>query len=158
MKPFNTSKPHVLFQEVPDEVSLAFTISGCPLGCFGCHSAHTWDPYFGVCLTDGLFLEYLSTYKQLISCVVFFGGEWHVDALLRKLQLARRQGLKTCLFTGLDSIPKVLQQQLTYLKTGRWLKEVGGLDSPTTNQRFIELSSGNLLNYKFQENTNHVAA
>ncbi|WP_231731034.1 4Fe-4S cluster-binding domain-containing protein [Lacimicrobium alkaliphilum] len=43
-KPFNSFPPQICFQEVPDEVSLAFTITGCPLACAGCHSRDTWDP------------------------------------------------------------------------------------------------------------------
>ena len=33
----------VVFQEVPDEVSLAFEVSGCPFKCEGCHSPHLWE-------------------------------------------------------------------------------------------------------------------
>ena len=32
----------IVFQEVPDEMSLCITVCGCPLKCDGCHSPHTW--------------------------------------------------------------------------------------------------------------------
>lgn len=157
-KPFNTLAPQVLFQEVPDEVSLAFTIHGCPLKCRGCHSAHTWDAHGGYPLSNSLYTDYLERYSNMISCVLFFGGEWHPQALIEKLSIARSLDLKTCLYTGLDWIPSEIQKHLTYLKTGSWRKELGGLDKASTNQKFLELASGNLLNYKFQETVLHVAA
>ena len=157
-KPFNTLVPHILFQEVPDEISLGFTVMGCPLKCQGCHSEHTWDPGRGTPLTPKLFRDFLDQYQGLITCVLFFGGEWQLQALLPKLKLARQSGLKTCLYTGREHVPDTLKKELTYLKTGRWVEAMGGLDRPTTNQRFIDLSSGNLLNHKFQENSHHVDA
>ena len=30
----------IVFQEIPDEVTLALNLSGCPNGCPGCHSPH----------------------------------------------------------------------------------------------------------------------
>ena len=30
----------VVFQEFPDEVTLAINLTGCPNGCPGCHSAY----------------------------------------------------------------------------------------------------------------------
>ncbi|GAA0348394.1 hypothetical protein GCM10009092_10980 [Bowmanella denitrificans] len=151
-EPFNSFPPQVCFQEVPDEVALAFTITGCPLRCEGCHSQDSWDPSTGEALTPQLFARYLQRYAHLVSCVLFFGGEWHPDALLALLQQARQAGLKTCLYTGMNKIPARLQTHLDYLKTGRWYSQLGGLTSPTTNQRFLELATGNLLNFRFMEN------
>ncbi|MDZ7871339.1 MAG: hypothetical protein U5L02_19415 [Rheinheimera sp.] len=37
--PFNTTACEILLQEIPGEVSLAYLISGCSLGCKGCHKA-----------------------------------------------------------------------------------------------------------------------
>lgn len=155
---FNTSAPQVLFQEVPDEVSLAFTVYGCPLKCRGCHSAHTWNPNNGQTLSNTLYLNYLKRYGNMITCVLFFGGEWHLQALSEKLAIAKGLGFKTCLYTGLDWVPNQLRQHLTYLKTGPWRKELGGLDKPSTNQKLVELASGQLLNNRFQEHIPYVAA
>ena len=32
----------IVFQEVPDEVTLAINISNCPNQCVGCHSKYLW--------------------------------------------------------------------------------------------------------------------
>lgn len=154
---FNTFPPQILFQEVPDEVSLAYTVYGCPIQCRGCHSRDSWDLNGGAFLSAEMFSMHLKRYQSMVTCVLFFGGEWHPDALIAKLKIARQKGLKTCLYTGADRVPLRIQNNLTYLKTGPWQPKRGGLQSKTTNQKFLELASGNLLNYKFQEQQNAAA-
>ena len=147
---FNALPPLVVFQEVPDEVSLAFTISGCPHGCPGCHSQETWNPKLGVPLTPSLFIDHLRRYQGLISCVVFFGGEWQPRQLIKLLLIAQNQGLKTCLYSGKHHISNTITQHLTYLKLGPWQAENGGLESIHTNQTFIQLDQNIFLNHRFQ--------
>lgn len=139
----------VVWQEVPGEVSLAYTITGCSLGCQGCHSSESWDANKGTPLTDEHLEKRLNQYQGLISCVLFLGGEWHSAELQHKLQLIRRHGLHTCLYTGLEDIDHSLKAELTYLKTGRWLPERGGLDNPNTNQRLVDVRTGQPLNHRF---------
>jgi anaerobic ribonucleoside-triphosphate reductase activating protein len=134
---------------VPDEVSLAFTISGCPLRCEGCHSHDTWDASQGDELTMARFSGYLKLYEDMITCVVFFGGEWNAVELIKLLEYAKSAGLKTCLYSGMSKIPQRITNNLTYLKTGCWQPQLGGLDSNKTNQRFIQVATNQLLNYKF---------
>jgi|TARA_R110000868_G_scaffold159535_2_gene388492 anaerobic ribonucleoside-triphosphate reductase activating protein len=145
----NFTAEQIVFQEVPDEVSLAFTISGCLLGCKGCHSSESWSANSGLVLSQDYLWQRLQTYQGLISCVLFLGGEWQLSRLLPLLQMARNRQLHTCLYTGLDDISASLKSQLTFLKTGRWIAELGGLDSPITNQRFIDLRTGECLNHRF---------
>lgn len=140
---------NIVFQEVPGEVSLAFTCSGCTLGCKGCHSSYTWQSEQGTALTSSYLQHRLQTYRGLITCVLFLGGEWQPQSLLALLTLARCSNLNTCLYTGLDEVSNELIQQLTYLKTGRWLAELGGLDSPHTNQKLTDLRTGQSLNHLF---------
>jgi anaerobic ribonucleoside-triphosphate reductase activating protein len=139
----------IAFQEVPGEVSLAYTIAGCPLGCKGCHSSYSWNSNQGTPLTPTYLRHRLDSYKGLISCVLFLGGEWQPDALISLLDLSRSKNLNTCLYTGLDDVSAELKQRLTYLKTGRWLAERGGLDSLYTNQIFTDLRTGQRLNHLF---------
>ncbi|TLU66416.1 anaerobic ribonucleoside-triphosphate reductase activating protein [Thalassotalea litorea] len=142
--------PQVVFQEVPDQVSLAFVITGCPLRCSGCHSKHTWSASYGNQLSNSQFSHYLSQYQSLITCVVFFGGEWHLNALIEKLKIAHQYQLKTCLYTGLEQVSDKLIKHLDFLKTGPWRADVGGLDNPGTNQRFIDVKTKQCLNHLFR--------
>ena len=149
LQPLRFIAEQVVWQEVPGEVSLAFTVSGCPLRCPGCHSSDSWDAQQGLPLTVEYLQQRISQYRGLISCVLFFGGEWRPGVLLPLLQLVRAAGLHSCLYTGLETIPNELQAQLTFLKTGPWIRELGGLNSRSTNQVFTDLRTGKTLNHLF---------
>jgi len=150
---FNCISPSIVFQEVPDEISLCFSITGCTIGCKGCHSTELWQENYGMPLTNMNFISWLKKYKSLISCVVFFGGEWQEKALIEKLIIAKDHGLKTCLYSGQKHININISQQLHFLKTGAWRAELGGLDSPITNQTFRNVVTGENLNHLFVKNT-----
>lgn len=77
------------------------------------------------------------------------GGEWHEQTLIRLLKLAKKRGLKTCLYTGQNNVTEQLKSQLSFLKTGPWIKELGGLADLSTNQVFIEVSTNKNLNHLF---------
>jgi len=147
----NYSEYNIVFQEIPTEISLVFTITGCQLKCPGCHSSYLWDKNKGKLLTKELFLELLNRYKGYVTCVLFMGGEWHKEQLINFLIEAKECGFKTALYTGLDKeeIHEDLLMQLDYVKTGKWIKELGGLDSTNTNQRLIDLSKNKILNHLF---------
>lgn len=127
-------------QEVPGEISLALSISGCPLRCKGCHSAETRDPKFGHELTVEKLKELISKHKH-ITCVLFYGGEWNTPYLKELIKVVKRYSLKVCLYTGLelDEIDASLLELLDFIKVGRYIEKYGGLDSPSTNQMFITL-------------------
>ena len=151
MKQLRFYTQQVVWQEVPYETSLAFLISGCPLGCKGCHSAESWKVGSGQILSEIYLAEQLKKYQGFITCVLFMGGEWLPDKLIPLLKIAQAEGLATCLYTGLEKTeldPRILTS-LTYLKTGRWIAERGGLNSLTTNQRFVDLRTGECLNSLF---------
>ena len=150
---FNCIPPSIVFQEVPDEISLCFSITGCKVGCKGCHSTELWQEDYGIPLTNSNFINWLSKCESLISCVVFFGGEWQETVLVEKLIIAKKQGLKTCLYSGQKHININIYQHLNFLKTGAWRAELGGLDSPITNQTFRNTATGEKLNHIFVKNS-----
>ena len=92
----------IVLQEVPNEISLCFTITGCPLGCEGCHSEYIWDGSKGCALTNEGLEQLLSKYEDMISCVLFMGGEWQVETLLSLIFQVKCKRLKTALYTGLN--------------------------------------------------------
>lgn len=139
----------VVLQEVPGEISLCFSISGCPLRCKGCHSPYLWKEGHGARLTSTIFKKRLGQYKGFASCVLFMGGEWHPKELISLLKYAREQGYKTCLYTGLDQVSPSILEHLTFVKTGKWDKNLGGLDRKTTNQVFREVVTYRPMNHLF---------
>jgi len=141
----------IVLQEVPGEISICFSICGCNVCCNGCHSPELWPEENGQLLTQKIFKDTLKKYQGLSSCVLFMGGEWHKSTLKEYLKYARQEGYKTCLYTGLNQVDHDLLQHLTWLKTGRWTTELGGLDKTTSNQIFREVKSNKVLNHLFQK-------
>ena len=140
MKKLKYNGYSVVMQEVPNEVSLAINISGCPYKCEGCHSTYLWE-YVGSYLIEDID-NLLDKYSKLITCVCFMGGDQNQIDLLLCLNKAKERGLKTCLYTGNDninSINKKVIEKLDYIKLGKYIKEFGGLNSKNTNQKMFDL-------------------
>jgi len=147
----NYSFPQVVTQEIPNEISLALSISGCPLQCPGCHSPFTWNPTYGKPLTTSTLEDFLLRYEGMITCVLFYGGEWEKETLKQHLTTIREHGLLTALYTGQNMIEDDIATLLDFVKLGPWISARGGLNSPTTNQRLIDLRTGECLNRYFHQ-------
>lgn len=147
MSPLYFYTKDVVFQEVPNEISLAFSIAGCKNNCKNC----SWKFLESTKkeLTDDLYQSLLEKYKGTVSCILFLGGEWNEDNLISKLKLAKQNGFKTCLYTGQNDVSSSIKTNLDYLKIGPYVEELGGLDSPKTNQKFFDLVHNKILNNYF---------
>lgn len=124
-----------VFQEVPSEMSLGIAVSGCLIRCKGCHSRELWEDK-GTILGMTEF-QWLLNEHNGVTCVCIFGGEHDIDTLIELFQYAHKR-LKTAWYCGLDIIPKDkmgILEYLDYVKLGHFDFELGGLSSPTTNQR-----------------------
>ena len=147
------SYPQIQFQEVPDEISLSLSLSGCDLHCKGCHSQETWDPKFGKPLTNEEINKLLKRHKH-ISCVLLYGGEWDFEDLNRIINYIKENypHLKIAFYTGrtLDfpKFTKDFLKKLDYIKVGPYIEKLGALNSPTTNQRFYVLKNGEIIKDK----------
>ena len=64
----------IVFQEIPDEVTLAINLSNCPNHCKGCHSAYLMEDV-GEPLTEESLSTLLGKYGKAITCVCFMGGD-----------------------------------------------------------------------------------
>lgn len=134
------SNPQIVLQEVPNEISLALSISGCPMACKGCHSKFTWQKNYGQELTDATLVDLITKNKH-ISCILFYGGEWQKNRLIELFSICKNFNKKICLYTGLDyeKVSNDLIAKLNFIKTGRYMESLGGLDKKTTNQKFYKL-------------------
>ena len=148
----------VTFPEVPDEVTLCIAISGCQIHCIGCHSRELWKDK-GTPLTKEVLYGLLKKH-QGITCLCLMGGESDIDSLTELFMYAHKK-VKTAWYCGLDMIPKDkmgIIQYLDFIKLGHYDQELGGLASPTGNQRFYEIEhyadgkySFNNITFKFQK-------
>ena len=151
----------IVFQEVPDEVTLAINISGCPHRCEGCHSKYLWE-YEGDYISDDLD-SLIEKYKGLITCVCFMGGDQNQYELVDLLNKVHRHGLKTALYTGEDSLQHIAFRvlcNLDYCKIGHYDSNRGGLNSPKTNQQMLAWNwtahKWEDITYKFQKGYHNV--
>ena len=134
----------IVFQEVPNEVSLAINISGCPHKCEGCHSQYLWE-YEGEYLLNDI-EKLLSLYDEMITCVCFMGGDQNPHDLISCFTKVKEKSLKICLYSGAEElstlVDKDIAQHCDYVKIGKYNHLLGGLDNPSTNQRFYQKKDG----------------
>ena len=137
----------ISFSEVPKEVSLCLSISGCPNNCLGCHSPELREE-IGKVLSKAELRKQIDKNKLMITCVTFLGGDQYSN-LEELLEVCLESGLETCLYTGKTEVRKSIETRLTYLKTGNYIQSLGGLTSKTTNQKFTNIKTGENLNRLF---------
>ena len=132
--------------EIPGETAVYIEFSGCRQNCPGCHSQHLiGEQGDSLNLEDTVYNVWAITqkYQGDITTVVLMGGttnngitEAALTALIRSL--TRKTNLPIGLYSGQDEDPdKYLGiEAIQWLKVGSYKKDLGGLEEPTTNQRF----------------------
>lgn len=133
----------VIFKEIPNEITLGISITGCQIRCKGCHSRELWEDK-GIPLTTDE-LDKLLSENEGITCLCLFGGEHDIDFLITLLLWVGKKwkNIKRAWYCGLDFVPKNKQHifdVLDYVKVGHYDSELGGLDNPHTNQRLYQIS------------------
>ncbi len=120
LKPLKYISYAIVFQEVPNEITLAFNISGCPHHCEGCHSQYLWE-YEGDNLLENM-ENIIKQYNNYITCICFMGGDQNMYELGLALKQCKKMGYKTCVYSGLDYIQyfESLIPLLDWIKIGRY--------------------------------------
>ena len=148
----------VVFREVPDELTLAINITGCPVKCPGCHSSYLAEDIGDILDFDSL--KKLIDDNPGITCVSFMGGDADPVKIHEFSDWVHQNypKLKTSWYSGRNlETGKVNLDTLDYIKVGPYIDECGPLDSDTTNQRFYQIehtSEGPVLNdwtHKFKK-------
>ena len=152
----------IVFQEIPGEVTLALNLSNCPCHCPGCHSQHLAED-IGEPLTEELLGGLIDRYGTMITCVAFMGGDAEPEEVARLAEWVKGvrvtgNGLRTAWYSGRPALPESLTAKRSYsdngltvitvlqrsglpydfVKLGPYIESLGGLKSPTTNQRFYK--------------------
>lgn len=136
----------VTFEEVPSEVTLCINITGCPIHCPDCHSKHLWED-IGEELMP-VTLSSIIAKNSGITCVAFMGGDNSPEEICNLAKWVKNNTeLKVCWYSGKDRLEEGFPlENFDYIKVGPYIKELGGLDSPRTNQRFYEVKRKNDIN------------
>ena len=135
----------VVFQEVPNEITLAINISNCPCHCKNCHSSYLAED-IGTELTFNE-LRRLIKNNSGISCIAFMGGDSEpkrIDALASFV--TNHYQLKVAWYSGRQELSKDIElRNFDAIKLGPYIEELGPLSSRTTNQRFYRVEKGVLI-------------
>lgn len=139
----------VVFREIPDEITLAISISGCKIHCPDCHSKYLWGD-IGEKLTESI-LSSIIEENNGITCVCFMGGNYNEVVSFFKYVRQEYPNLKTAWYTGESEIAinDDLLTYFDYVKVGPYIKERGGLDSKTTNQILYRIVNRKLENVNY---------
>ena len=127
----------IVFQEIPDEVTLAINISNCPCHCPGCHSRYLWEDV-GLPLNTEAIDDFVEEYGDDITCLAFMGGDSDpkgVNILAQYIHEEYPQ-FKVAWYSGKTVISAAVNRaDFDYIKIGPFIRHLGPLKSPTTNQR-----------------------
>lgn len=124
----------IVFQEIPDEVTLAINLTHCPNLCEGCHSPHLRED-IGEVLDFPTLDRLLARYADDITCICFMGGDRDVQEVERLAAYVREHSdLKIGWYSGRNEMPPhpVL---FDFVKLGPYIPKKGSLKQRTTNQR-----------------------
>lgn len=135
----------IVFQEYPDEVTLAINLTMCPNRCEGCHSAFLRKD-IGEELSEQRIISLIDTYGDDITCVGIQGGDNDPQSVLslgRFIKQHYEGKVHVGWYSGRMWLPEKeeLAASLDYVKLGAYVSKFGPLSSPTTNQRFYRIKA-----------------
>ena len=134
----------IVFQEIPDEVTLAINISNCPCRCPGCHSQYLWED-IGLPLDTEALDDFIIQYGTDITCIAFMGGDAEPKGVCQLAQYIHEEypQFHVAWYSGRIRIPpSVSITDFDYIKIGPYIRHLGPLKEPTTNQRLYRIMPG----------------
>lgn len=139
----------VVFQEIPDETTLAINISNCPCHCKGCHSSYLAED-IGTPLDEDSLVELLLNNKG-ITCIAFMGGDSDPEYINWLASIMRDMNdsepgnwadVKIAWYSGRQELsPDIDLRNFDYIKLGPYIEEKGPLSSRTTNQVMFQIDN-----------------
>lgn len=130
----------IVFQEIPDEVTLSINISNCPCRCPGCHSNYLWQD-IGEQLDEKVIDSFMQKYGDDITCLCLMGGDTEPQDVERLAKYIHSEypEIKTGWYSGRQQVPPTVDKHnFDYIKTGPYIERLGGLKERTTNQRLYK--------------------
>ena len=132
----------ITLNEVPDKIAYFLELGSCTQRCKGCHSKELWEEVKSPMSLEDVLRGAENAIESGANAIVLMGGtcnKMSTPDLLKVLD-GLSEIAPTCLYSGLDDEKTntyiAEHSGITWLKTGSYKEELGGLSSPTTNQRF----------------------
>lgn len=136
----------VVFEEIPNEVTLAINISGCPCRCPDCHSKHLWSDV-GSNLSYNT-IDRLIEENKGITCICFMGGDGDassVNALAEHIKFFYGD-INVGWYSGREEVSQwVKLKNFDYIKLGHFDKKYGPLNRKGTNQRLYRIMNEEMI-------------
>ncbi|MFA6726778.1 MAG: anaerobic ribonucleoside-triphosphate reductase activating protein [Prevotella sp.] len=130
----------IVFQEIPDEVTLAVNLSNCPIKCPDCHSSYLWED-IGEELTSEVIDHWVKKLGTDITCISFMGGDSDpasVDRLACYIHQTYPE-YKVGWYSGRQKLSiEVKKEHFDFIKLGPYRSQLGGLKEKTTNQKLYK--------------------
>ena len=139
----------VVFEEIPDEITLAINITNCPCKCPGCHSKFLWEDV-GTELTEKELYKLISK-NDGITTVCFMGGDANpkeINDLAKSIFMLDfcNHTYKIGWYSGKDELSNDIELELfDYIKLGHYDEKLGPLNKETTNQHLYKVDNGKLI-------------
>lgn len=132
----------VVFEEVPDKVTVAVEITNCRGRCEGCHS-----PFLQRNIGDVLTkkdIDDLISENFGVNCFLFLGegAPEDIDNLIDLASHIREkyQGrIATAIYSGRPEVEDEIYMAFDYVKVGPFISKFGPLNCRQTNQRFYKV-------------------
>lgn len=128
----------VVFEELPNEITLAINISNCPCHCKGCHSKYLWDDC-GKELTEEE-LTKMAEYNKGITAICIMGGDSDAKSVNEAASFIKNSlKLNIGWYSGRSKISNYIDiDNFNYIKIGPYIEKLGPLPNPSTNQRLYK--------------------
>lgn len=132
----------VVFEEIPDKISLAVNITNCQNKCVGCHSPQLRKD-IGKELTEDEVDRLINT-NEGINCFLFMGEGNDKEALLKIAKYIKEKysSLSLAIYSGREAVSDEIYNLFDYVKIGPYIAEFGPLNKETTNQRLFKIENG----------------
>ena len=137
----------ITLTEIPDRISYFIELGNCSKHCPNCHSPYLSDTVISPADLAGVERMVEHAAERGADAIVLMGGTTNGIRDDDLITICQTLGniLPVGLYSGRDDEERdkdiALRGNLHWLKTGSYQEELGGLDSPRTNQRFYELEA-----------------
>lgn len=130
---------YIVFEEIPDKLTLAVNITNCQNRCVGCHSPELRKD-IGSELTESE-IDKMIKENDGVNCFLFMGEGNDRETLIRLANYVKENyNLDVALYSGRDKVEYDFLKVFDYIKIGPYIEKYGPLNKETTNQRLYKIT------------------
>jgi len=130
----------VVFEEIPNEITLAINITNCPCRCPGCHSKFLWEDVGTELTIDEI--DRLLEKNDGVTTICFMGGDAEPEVIMALAEYVHEiKQLKVGWYSGRDDYYKGINfDWFDFIKLGHYDDKFGPLNKETTNQKLFKIN------------------